>query len=226
MWAVIRSLPVLACLVGAAQAQDIEPKAEILVIGDSLLAWHRASGQAVSHRLEQLLEEPVIDRSVGGARMIYNLPISGAMGLSIAKQYRDKPWRWVVANGGGNDLWLGCGCGKCDRKMGKLISRDGTRGAIPKLVGRIRATGAKVLWLGYLRSPGFGTPIEGCKDEGDELDARLAVMAALDDGVVFHPISDLVPEGDLSFHGVDRIHPSLKASQAIARRLARVIRTY
>lgn len=49
-------------------------------------------------------------------------------------------------------------------------------------------------------------------------------MAALDDGVVFHSITDLVPQGDLSFHGVDRIHPSLKASLAIARRLARIIR--
>ncbi|WP_322867777.1 hypothetical protein U5922_017110 [Aquicoccus sp. G2-2] len=80
--------------------------------------------------------------------------------------------------------------------------------------------------LGYLRSPGFSSPIESCKDEGDELESRLAKLAVLDPGVIFHSITDLVPNGDLSFHAADRIHPSLKGSAAIAKRLAEIIRSH
>ncbi|UYV37604.1 SGNH/GDSL hydrolase family protein [Rhodobacteraceae bacterium D3-12] len=199
--------------------------ARILVIGDSLIASHSVSGRGIADRLEQILRQPIDDNSVAGARMIYNLPITGAMGLSIPKQYRDGNWDWVIVNGGGNDVWLGCGCNRCDRKINKMIALDGRRGVIPGLVSRIRQSGARVLYLGYLRSPGFDTPIENCKDEGDELEARLSRLAALDEGIIFHPITDLVPPGDLSFHAVDRIHPSLKGSAAIAERLARVIQS-
>lgn len=199
----------------------------VLVIGDSLLSWNSVSGQSVADRLEGLLSGEVRDRSVGGARLIYNLPITGAMGLSIPKQYRkvdrDTGWDWIVVNGGGNDLLFGCGCQKCDRKLGKLISEDSQRGAIPKLVARMRADGAKVLWLGYLRSPGVDSPIDSCRDEGDILEARIEHLAERDEGMVFLSIADMVPEGDRSYHGVDMIHPSRKASLAIARRIAKVI---
>lgn len=202
-----------------------EGKPRILVIGDSLLASHSLSGRSVGGRLERYLGQQVTDHSVAGARMIYNLPITGAMGMSIPKQWRPGPYDWVVLNGGGNDLWLGCGCNACDRKMQRLISENGRKGTIPGLVSRIRQSGARVIIVGYLRSPGFSSPIESCKDEGDTLEARLARLAALDRGIFFHSIADLVPHGDLSFHAVDRIHPSLKASDAIAQRLARIIKT-
>lgn len=224
-----RLLAILAlafALASGAQAQEARDGARILVIGDSLLAWHSTSGASVADNLEKMLGEPVYDRSLAGARMLYVLPITGAMGLSIPKQFRkgDSGYDWVIVNGGGNDLWLGCGCGKCERTMKRLIHAAGDRGAIPKLVARIRETGARVIWLGYLRSPGFNTPIEECKDEGDELEARIDRMSGFDDGVTFLSITDLVPPGDLSYHALDRIHPSPKASRAIAGRLAAIIR--
>lgn len=37
--------------------------------------------------------------------------------------------------------------------------------------------------MGYLRSAGIDTPIEHCKDEGDELEARIARLAARVEGV-------------------------------------------
>lgn len=197
----------------------------ILVLGDSLLASHGLSGRNVAGNLERLLKSPVRDKSVAGARMIYNLPITGAMGLSIPKQWRPGDWDWVIMNGGGNDLWLGCGCNEdaCTRKMNRLIAENGRRGAIPSLASKIRKSGARLIILGYLRSPGFSSPIESCKDEGDELEARISKLAAIDPGITFHSLTDLVPHGDLSFHAADRIHPSLKGSQAIAARLARII---
>ncbi|OIQ28687.1 MAG: GDSL family lipase [Alphaproteobacteria bacterium MedPE-SWcel] len=199
-------------------------RARILAMGDSLLAWNGLSGQSIPDVVERSLKEPVVDRSVIGARMIYRLPISGAAGLSIPKQYRPGPWDWVILNGGGNDLWFGCGCGMCAQKLDKLLREDGRGGAIAEVVQRIRRGGARVVYVGYLRSPGRSSPIEACKDEGDALDARVALLAERDEGVYFLSLADLVPHRDLSFHAADRVHPSLKAGRVIGQRIAAIIR--
>jgi lysophospholipase L1-like esterase len=56
------------------------------------------------------------------------------------------------------------------------------------------------------------------------MDARMARLAALDRGVHFIPMSDVVPEGDRTYHAVDLIHPSPKGSDAIGNRIAELIR--
>jgi len=208
-------------LTGVASAES--PR--ILTIGDSLMASHAMTGRSISGYLSKKLGVPVADRSVLGAHMVYKLPITGALGMSIPAQLKRGNWDYVVMTGGGNDLWLGCGCMRCDRKMNKLISSNGTRGAIPKLMAKIRATGAEVIYVGYLRSPEINTPIEHCKDEGDTLEARIESLAARVPGVHYVSNKDLVPAGDLSFFAADRIHPSLKASKAIAERVAALIQT-
>jgi phospholipase/lecithinase/hemolysin len=195
----------------------------VLAIGDSLMASHAVSGRSIAHQLGRMIGASVTNRSVLGAHMIYRLPISGAMGLSIPKQFRGTGWDWVIMTGGGNDLWLGCGCGACGRRMNKMISADGTRGEIPRLFQRIRQSGAQVVYVGYLRSPGIATPIEHCKDEGDELEARVARLAARIDGIHYLSNQDLVPRGDTSFFALDGIHPSVKASRAIAGRVAALV---
>ncbi|MBT8153388.1 SGNH/GDSL hydrolase family protein [Epibacterium ulvae] len=210
-------------LAACAETVAHQPDARILVIGDSMMAWHGVSGRAVPDVIEDELGEPVINRATTAARMIYKLPISGAAGLNIAKQYRAGAWDWVVVNGGGNDLWLGCGCHQCDRKLDKLISADGTTGAIPDLLLNLRESGAQVAFSGYLRSPGRSSPIEACADEGNTLEARVAKLADETAGIYFVSMADLVPEDDLSFHALDRIHPSIKGSRAIGKRLAAVI---
>lgn len=193
-------------------------------MGDSMMAWNASAGATVSDNLEAFVGQQVIDRSVAGARYYYKLPISGALGLNIAQQFQPGPWDWVVLNGGGNDLWFGCGCRACETRMTRLITADGGAGTVPAFVSTIRQTGAKVIYVGYLRSPGVGSMIEGCRDEGDEFERRLAQMAAKDAGVYFVSIADLVPFGDRSYHGFDMIHPSPKGSREIARRVAAVIR--
>jgi acyl-CoA thioesterase-1 len=195
----------------------------ILAMGDSFLATNSADKRAVSDFVAQILKEPVKNRAVSGARVIYRLPISGSIGFKIEQQYRKGSWDWIVLNGGGNDLWLGCGCRRCDKKMNKLISKDGARGEIPKLVAKLRKSNARVVYVGYLRSPGAWSPIEGCRDDGEELDARIAKLAKRDKGVWFVSLADLVPHGDRSFHASDMIHPSAKGSAAAAQRIARVI---
>lgn len=195
----------------------------ILVLGDSFMTSHATSSQAVPDQLKKRLGAEVKSRAFTGARFRYNLPLTGALGMNISKQYREGPWDWVVINGGGNDLWLGCGCMRCKQRMNKLISPDGTRGEIPELVAKARRSGARVAYVGYLRSPGMWSPIEHCKAEGDALEARVSVMAQKDGGVTFISLQDLVPSGDRSFHAADMIHPSIKGSKAAAERIAKVL---
>ena len=217
----MRAIYALVLLGATAAAAESTPR--ILTMGDSLMATHRADRQSVSDAIARTIGVPVTNRSVSGARMIYNLPISGSLGMRISKQFRAGDWDWVVLNGGGNDLMFGCGCHRCDRRLSRLIDARGQLGEIPNLVQRLRKTGAQVIYVGYLRSPGFGSPIESCLNEGQELERRINQMAAQDSGVHFVSLADLVPAGDTSFHEPDRVHPSPKGSRAIGERIARVI---
>lgn len=205
---------------GCGEAVTSTTQSRILVLGDSMMASNSVANGTVADGIEAALGEEVIDRSVIGARYFYLLPLSGAAGLRLDAQYRPGKWDFVVLNGGGNDLLFGCGCGKCDGVLNRLVSPDGRTGAIPTFVAKLRASGARVIYVGYLRNPGTATPVKACGPAGNELDRRLGRMAALDSGVDFLAMSDLVPNGDTSFHQFDRIHPSPKGSRAIAQRIA------
>ena len=212
-----------ALLAGCGESVTRDNPSRILVVGDSMLASHRMSDLSVSDAVETTLREPVVDRSMIGARFHYALPISGAAGLNITKQYVPGQWDWVVVNGGGNDLWLGCGCMICDAKIDRLISEDGTKGTIPGFLSKLRQSGAKVVYVGYLRSPGLASPIEHCRAEGAELERRIAKRSELDSGLFYLSLHDLVPEGDGSYHAIDMIHPSIKGSKTIGKLIANII---
>ena len=201
-----------------------EAPLRILVMGDSFMTSNTIAQRAVPQLLARGLGARVKSRAVTGARFMYKLPITGAMGLNITKQYREGPWDWVVMNGGGNDFWLGCGCNRCKRRLNKLISPDGSAGAVPALVARARASGARVLYVGYLRSPGVGSPIEHCKKVGDAFEKRVAVMAQQDPGVQYVTLQGMVPHGDRSYHMLDMIHPSIKGSTAATQRIMAAIK--
>ncbi len=222
-----RTLPVLlSCLMllGCGETVSKSTDARILLMGDSMMASNAAADSTVANWMEAELGEEVIDRSVSGAKYFYYLPISGAAGLRLDAQYRPGKWDWIVMNGGGNDLLFGGGCGAPGAQLSRLITPDGRHGAIPNLVANLRSSGARVLYVGYLRNPGTFTPIKACGPAGNELDRRLAKMAALSDRVEFLAISDLVPYGDSSYHQLDRIHPSPKGSRAIAQRIVERIK--
>ncbi len=210
-------------LFACAESVSRNPNSRILAMGDSLLATNQLTGQSITDTVEKKLGVKVIDRSVMGARILYGLPISGSLGLNITKQYRPSEWDWVILNGGGNDLWLGCGCILCDRKMNRLIAKDGSKGEIPKLVSKIRKSGAQVIYVGYLRSPGVASFIDHCRNEGNELESRIDAFANTDEGVHFLSLKELVPNKDRSFHAPDMIHPSVKASKTIGALIAEII---
>ncbi|WP_342588808.1 SGNH/GDSL hydrolase family protein [Roseovarius aestuariivivens] len=217
------SIAILA-LAGCTESVTRHDNPRILLMGDSMMSVHGMTGASVSHAVEKRLREPVVDRSVAGARFLYKLPISGAAGMNITKQYRAGNWDWVILNGGGNDILFGCGCGLCGHKIDRLISEDGRKGVIPGFISKLRQDGAQVLFVGYMRTPGVTSPIEHCVDEGREMDARLARLAELDRGVHFLSLEGLVPNGDRSFHALDLIHPSAKGSDAIGARIVTEIK--
>ena len=216
----------LACLFfvfGCGEQVPSEGSARILLLGDSMFASNKAVNGSVADAVEAALGLEVVDRSVPAARYFHALPISGSAGLNLTQQFREGPWDVIILNGGGNDLLFGCGCGRCDGMLDRLISADGRSGAIPSFVASLRKTGAQVVYAGYLRNPGTATPIKACGPAGNELDRRLAALDNLDPGMVFLPMSDLVPHGSVSYHQIDRIHPSLTGSREIGLRIARVI---
>jgi len=226
MTVVTRLFALFAVLLsGCAGPQPSSENARILAMGDSLMAWNSISRKSISDTVAETLGEPVVNRSVSAARIIYHLPVSGSAGMNIRKQYKAGNWDWIIVNGGGNDLWLGCGCFACDRKLDKLISKDGRKGAIPGMLSQFRQTGAKVIYVGYLRSPGVGSAIEHCREEGDILEQRITRLAEIDSGIYFLSLRDLVPHGDRSYHAIDMIHPSIKASSAIGNKIADIITT-
>ncbi|MEL7132522.1 MAG: SGNH/GDSL hydrolase family protein [Pseudomonadota bacterium] len=210
-------------LLGCTERVPASGEARIIAMGDSLLAWNAAADRSVVAALEARLGVDVIDRSVKGARFHYALPISGLLGVRIGAQYVPGMWEWAVMNGGGNDLWLGCGCRMCETQLDRLISEDGSSGTVAEAVQRARDDGARVVYVGYLRTPGQPSIIDHCRDWADAYETRLGRMAARDAGVTFVSVADIVPFGDLSFHDADRIHPSPKGSAAIAARIAAVI---
>lgn len=210
-------------VVGHTTAADARDQMNVLVMGDSFMTSNGSDGHAVPTLLAQKLQANVKSMAVAGARYGYKMPLTGALGFNISKQFREGNWDYVVMNGGGNDLWLGCGCMRCHSRLDRLISADGTKGQIPTAVQRARNTGAHVIYVGYLRSPGLGSPIEHCKKVGNALEGRIAAMAKQDPGVSFVSLADMVPHGDSSFHGADMIHPSEKGSLAATVRIVNAI---
>lgn len=199
---------------------DVPSGPRILFMGDSMMAWHSNKGASIADIVAKALGERVENRSVSGAMIVNYRPISSGTGLKISNQYRRGAWDWVVLNGGGNDLWMGCGCKECDLRLDQMLTRDGSWGEIPKMMERLTSGGTRVLYVGYMRSPGVGSMIDRCRGHGDEFENRLARYARSNPRLHFLSIKDLVPYGDRSFHTFDMVHPSPKGSREIGLRVA------
>ncbi|WP_294619244.1 SGNH/GDSL hydrolase family protein [uncultured Roseovarius sp.] len=206
-----------ACTPGAPRSGG-----DILMIGDSVLAWNRTSGRDVGTALGASLDRTVTNRATPGAQ-IRKRGFASALGLGIPDQLVMRPWNWVVMNGGANDLGFTCGCTRCDGVIEALISRDGTTGDIPTLINRARSTGAKVLWMGYYRAPNSGS-FQGCRPGLVEIERRVARLARTSSGVFFVDSEDVIAPRDPSLYAADATHPSPKGSAVIGQYLAQTIK--
>lgn len=219
----VRSFLLLfGCMFLVACAPVNSGRGDILVIGDSVMAWNGATGQAIGDVIADTTGRDVTDRAVPLARLAPESGVLRATGLSIPNQFTGGSWNWIVVNGGANDLSARCGCGACGSVVDALIAPDGESGTIPEFVGRLRGSGAKVLWMGYHAGSGQGG-FEGCRDDLVEIERRIAVLAARSDGVVFADAETVFDNTDPANFAGDRTHPSPRGSAVIGRYLADVI---
>ncbi|MHA7877017.1 SGNH/GDSL hydrolase family protein [Roseivivax sp.] len=206
----------LLCLASAC-GRGVPPGAEIVVAGDSIMAWNRIEGASVADGLEARLGQPVGDVSLPLAR------VTRARGaLSIPNQLTGVSPTWVVLDGGGNDLRGDCGCNDCGAVLDRLLSPDGRSGAIAELVAAQRAKGARVLWADYYTSPIYAGTI--CRRPYDVLAERLTAMAEADPGVVLADMGAVMPPERAELFAPDRLHPSPQGSARIAAHLAEAMR--
>ncbi len=195
----------------AALPERAERGARILVMGDSVMAWNRVTSSSIADAIEKRLGVPVLDASVSGAQMRLG-GLSGAIGFSIPRQYRDEDWDAVVFNGGANDLFSECRCNQCDAVLDRLVNED-----YPVLLTRLGNT--PVYIVGYYGPAGDRRGIyDDCNDELQVLERRLTRLAAARSNVEVVRIRDAIT-GRPSLYDADRVHPSPAGSAVIADRI-------
>ena len=86
-----------------------------------------------------------------------------------------------------------------------------------------RKPDARILMMGDSILAWNGGTGQAVKTDGQELDRRIAALAEITDGIFFLSLDGLVPHGNLTFHAIDRIHPSVKGSAAIGEKIAALI---
>ncbi len=214
-------LLIALCLLALAAAcgRGVPSGAQIVVAGDSVMAWNRVQGGSVADGLAQRLGAEVGDVSLPYASV---MGTTGPGALDISAQVKGLAPRWVVMNGGANDLGVGCSGAETGAILDRLISTDGREGAIPVMVAGLRARGARVLWADYYTAPAFaGTP---CGQIYDLMGARAARMAAADPGILLVDMGDVIAPGDPALFARDGIHPSPAGSARIAALIAEALR--
>ena len=214
---------IVLLLAALAACAPVPPKqgGDILAIGDSAMAWNRAGGNSIADAIGKTLDRPVMNLAVSGA-VIGSAQPAAVGNLSIQRQYPGGQWNWIVVNGSANDLGLKCGCGACGPQVNALIGPDGRGGVIPGFVKRLRATGAKVLWMGYYTLPKGGF-YKGCRDDVAVIESRIAAFAAREEGIFFADAEAVIDPNDLANFTRDKTHPSALGSARVGAYLAQVI---
>ena len=218
-------LPTFALLVGCTD-QAPRDGGDILVLGDSVMAWNSSAQASIPDVMARALGRDVVSKAVPGAQFDNSSAIAGAVGFDIRRQLTTGRWNWIVINGGANDLGSDCGCGACGPVVDRLIGKDSTSGAIPAFIKKVQATtGARVIWMGYYAGSGSGS-FKGCRDDLVEMEARIARFSASQTHVYFADAEDVITRTDRSLFAKDNTHPSAKGSALIGAYLAQQIRSY
>ena len=189
------------------------PQTRGVAVGDSILAWNRSAGASVIDQIEQRTGLAFANLSVSGAQL----------GGTIPGQLPDGAFSWVVINGGANDLLRTCGCAGCEEVLDRLVSPDAQRGILPALARRATSQGARVVLLGYYDGNVTRNAFSGCQGELDELNRRMARIAASRRDVLFVDAGAVIDPADQSHWFIDHVHPSQKGSALIGDLIARAM---
>lgn len=224
-WQRITLIPLFALL---AACTDYAPRSggDILVLGDSIMAWNSSANASIPDVIGQQLARTVVSKAVPGAQFDNASTVAGAVGFDVRRQFPGGRWNWVVMNGGANDLNSDCGCGACGPVVDRLITADAAGGSIPLFVQAVLdATGGQVVWSGYYAGSGKGS-FAGCRGDLVELERRIARFAASHPRVTFLDAEDVIDPKNSALFAGDNTHPSVKGSALIANGIARHIRAH
>lgn len=213
-WLVLLALPLIV-----ANCSFVPPSADgdadIIVVGDSILAWHRGSGRSIPDVVEQASGLSVSNVAVNGARFL------GAG--NIPSQFVAGSWDWVIIDGGGNDLLPSCATPNANAILNALISQDGRNGAIPNFVNSVATGGTRVIVLGYYPVSARGGQFQPCISVLNELAARQARMAATNPAVLFVDSGQVISANDSASYAPDLVHPSPRGAALIGQLLSSTI---
>lgn len=189
--------------------------ADVIVVGDSILAWHRGSGRSIPSVVGQSTGLTVSNVSVSGATFL------GARG--IPTQFVPGDWGWVIIDGGGNDLLPVCQTANEQPVLDAIISSDARQGAFPAFVNQVASQGAQVIVLGYYPISDRGGPFVACRSVLDELAARQSRMAALNPSVFFVDSGQVIGASDATAYAPDLVHPSPRGAALVGQLIASII---
>jgi len=199
------------------------PVGDLLVVGDSILFYNAPACASIGDVAGAALDMGVHVAAKTGAKVN---PEGRYVFGDIREQYVSHPWRWLVLNGGINDLNQDCGCDECDHVLDSIVSEDGQTGDVPDLIDRATADGAQIVLVGYAEldpeaSWGFGV----CNDAADALETRYRRLAERRQDVVFVDPSDAISlAGTPEAYARDGVHPSEAGSAVIGQLVADAIR--
>lgn len=190
--------------------------AQIIAVGDSILAWHRGTGRSIPDVVADASGLSVSNVSVAGARF------SDTPG--IVAQYQVADWDWVIMDGGGNDLLPVCGTPNARTVLNALVSENGRAGAMFDFANSVAAQGAQVIVLGYYPISDQGGPFVPCRDVLNELAARQARMAAALPDVYFVDAGRVIGSADGNAYASDLVHPSPRRAALVGQLIASTMR--
>lgn len=189
--------------------------ADVLYLGDSVLGWNESTCRSIPAYTSSARGIDYASAAVNGARVLGG-------DHEIREQSEPGAWSTVVMNGGANDLNAGCECSDtCGPLLDRLVSEDGTTGALPALADQWSETGADVWMLGYYPvkdSAWYG--FDACFDTITELDARVARAAEQRPGVHFFDLGDVIGTEDKGVYAFDNAHPSPEGASRLGLALA------
>lgn len=193
----------------------------VLAIGDSVMAWNGDRG--IPEAVAAALGRPVTDGARSGAHLTHPSALLVALGFDVSRQFEGGDWDWVILTAGGNDLRGVCGT-LAERAIVNGIVDERLGGDLPALVARIRATGAKVGYVGYYDPSTAGaTAFTACEDAFDAINARMARLAARDAGLLVLDAGEVIDRTDPTLYAADLVHPSPRGSARIGAALARAM---
>jgi lysophospholipase L1-like esterase len=220
----MRLLALLPLILSACVSATPPGDRAVLAIGDSVMAWN--GGRGIPEAVATHLGRPVVDRAQSAAHLTHPSGVAGALGFDITRQVTGDGWDWVILTGGGNDLRGTCQTPSEAGILTGLIGPDLT-GDIPTLIARLRATEAKVGFVGYYDGAQAGpTGFTPCQGAFDTINARMARLAARDPGLLFFDAGDVIDTADTGLYASDLIHPSPRGSATIGRALAEAMRAF